>query len=410
MSQSATLTRKSAARRRAYKLFGLALILLAFALALPAGASASLSGDRDGATLPGFAPPLLEASGVLSGHVYDFDGSPLSGAGVWGSAVAADEYVWSINTNTDAQGSFSFSDAPATTQGRLLVSPNTTDSWYTKNLTFADPGPTVYDVQPGRLDWTATRGGPWAAEWSNPRIDVVGTTAGPVVISASTLKTGVSASSAVQGWASALPGNVTYVVFSFSASEAAIWDARDPGNAPFAVTAGAVATTQLSFDEATSRRLSYEVGPYWASGAPGTTVTLGFENYPQGEQAAMQGYSENWAEASLTTWNDRTFTSTGASKQTIELAIPAGAVPGLNYVLSANSTEVISNVWVFSLTQSFQVCTLKSVPAAVKKGAAVKLSGVVPVKGNLEGPGVATGRRRTGGHGDVVDGADRGLS
>ena len=43
MLQSATLTRKPAARRRAHRLCGLALILLAFALALPAGAFAYIS-------------------------------------------------------------------------------------------------------------------------------------------------------------------------------------------------------------------------------------------------------------------------------------------------------------------------------------------------------------------------------
>ena len=102
MLQSATPTGKPT-RRRAYKLFGLALILLTFALALPAGASAYRSSDGARAA----------ADGNITGTVTN-----ASAAGLPGIGVQADRYngpgdwEWAGYTQTTADGTYDLGGLP----------------------------------------------------------------------------------------------------------------------------------------------------------------------------------------------------------------------------------------------------------------------------------------------------------
>ena len=91
MLRSATLTRKPA-RRRAYKLFGLALILLAFALALPAGVSASMSPGGGGWAWQNHLPQGNHLNGVAvtaAATTFVFDATAAADGNVTGTVAKA---------------------------------------------------------------------------------------------------------------------------------------------------------------------------------------------------------------------------------------------------------------------------------------------------------------------------------
>ena len=361
------------------------LLATAGVLTLLGGVAAYAASFHGAPASPRLMP--LRGTGVVSGHVLGYDGNPLADVTVQGAARNdAGAFIWNASTKTDAEGAYSFSDAPATSGGRLIVNPAAGNSWFLKGLTFTDPGTTVVDLRPGRLQWTATRGGPFALDWTDASVELSGSLGDGVTFGTTTWKRDLPATSSVSGWAEAMPGTVSYGAFMFSETEAAVWDASDPGQTIVPVNVGETAATTLHFDQAAAHRIGFTT-PFWASGPPGSKVTLGLENYPAGEQATFMGYSANESEATFTTWGDRVFTSTGLAKQNVALTVPKTAVPGLDYLVTAGGTTVHNGVYVFALTARFQVCTLKSTPATVKRGGSIRLSGVVPVAGNAEGRG-----------------------
>ena len=347
------------------------------------------------------APPWLSTlgiaastagAGVVQGHVYDYDGDPVAGVEV-GVAVTdetGDPPTWGESATTDAGGFYSVSGAPASTHG-VLTGTTGTDEWLMWDLTFADPGTSTYDVRLGRVAWSATRGGPQAASWRDPLfIWITGTSATgspfSVVNWAPASSPGGSDDTTVTGTASALPGDVRWTGVWFGPNEAAEWDASDPGNAPVPVTAGSTTPLPFTFDESSAYRVLV-TDPYWASGRPGTVLRLALQGFRAGTELTFEGSIDPDL---YTSWNHKSYTTTGPEEQTVSLTVPKKAEPGRALMVRVQEVTALPVGYLF-FSVSFQVCTLNASDTSISRGTAVKLSGVVPVAGNTE-PGKGTPR------------------
>jgi len=331
-------------------------------------------------------------AGVVQGHVYDYDGNPVAGVEVGVGAVdePGDPPTWGGSATTDAGGFYSVSGAPASTHG-LLTGTTGTDEWLMWDLTFADPGTSTYDVRLGRVAWSAKRGGPQAASWQNPQpIWITGTSATGSPFSvfnwAPTSAPGGSSDATVTGTASALPGDVRWMGFWFAANEAAEWRASDPGNAPVPVTAGGTTPLPFTFDQASAYRVLI-TEPHWASGRPGTVLRLALQDFRAGMELGFLGSIDPDLH---TTWNHKSYTTTGPEEQTVSLTVPRKAEPGRALMVRVQEVTA-APVGYLSFSVSFQVCTLNASDTSISRGTPVKLSGVVPVAGNTE-PGKGTPR------------------
>jgi hypothetical protein len=346
------------------------------------------------------APPWLPAlsiasatagAGVVQGHVYDYDGHPAAGVEV--GAMALDDQgspLWSGSATTDASGFYSVSGVPASTHG-LLTGTTGTDEWVMWDLTFADPGASTYDVRLGRVAWSATRRGPQAASWQDPLyiwIAGASATGSPVYVFTwmPAASPGASSDATVTGTAAALPGDVRWAGFWFGPSEAVEWHASDPGNASVPVTAGGTTPLPFTFDEAAAYRVLV-TEPYWASGKPGTVLRLGLQGFRAGTQLGFRGSIDPDLH---TTWNDKSYTTTGPEEQAVSLAVPRKAEPGRALMVRVEEVTAPPVGHLFFYV-SFQVCTLNASDTSISRGAAVRLSGIVPVAGNTE-PGRGTPR------------------
>ena len=114
----------------------------------------------------------------------------------------------------------------------------------------------------------------------------------------------------------------------------------------------------------------------WASGKPGTVTWLVFERFPAGwtnSITAQAGYP-----ASATVKSFGTFTSNGDKYQGKKLTIPSAVKPGYAYNFAVAHTDgpLVLSTW-------FQTCMLKASKASIRRGSAIKLSGVIPTKGHL---------------------------
>ncbi len=78
------------------------------------------------------------------------------------------------------------------------------------------------------------------------------------------------------------------------------------------------------------------------------------------------------------------------SLQTVRLTVPTKAAPGRVFDVDVREVTVLPVCFLF-FNVRFQVCTLNATDTSLQRGTAVKLSGVVPVAGNMsEKPGKGT--------------------
>jgi hypothetical protein len=137
----------------------------------------------------------------------------------------------------------------------------------------------------------------------------------------------------------------------------------------------------LNTDEDDAQRFWIQ-SPYWASGSPGTQVRLTLQQFRKGFRSLVTGYAAYPAGAP--TRELGTYTSRGARNESKPVTIPKDAAPGYWYVVGVENLD-----GELYLETPFQVCTLKPSSSSVRRGQAVRISGVVPVQGH-EGskPGV----------------------
>ena len=114
---------------------------------------------------------------------------------------------------------------------------------------------------------------------------------------------------------------------------------------------------------------------YWGSGKPGTATWLVLNNYPDGWVNDIFGVADYPSSAKVKSFG--TFTSTGAANDGKRMTVPSTAAPGYAYYVWASHDS-----GPLSLETWFQTCTLKPSKATVARGAAITLSGIVPIKGH----------------------------
>lgn len=138
------------------------------------------------------------------------------------------------------------------------------------------------------------------------------------------------------------------------------------------VSSGAQASPSQTVSQTDAQRLWMDD---WGSGKPGTTTWLVLDNYPAGWVNQVYGVADYPSSAKVKSFGS--FTSTGAATDGKRMTIPSTAAPGYAYwVLASHDSGPLS------LQTKFQTCTLKPSKATVSKGAAIALSGIVPIKGH----------------------------
>jgi hypothetical protein len=311
------------------------------------------------------APEAIGAVAAINGTLRDYYGSALSSA-------AVDWYIGASSSGsgtTDGAGLYSFSGVPAASgNGEVTATSSDNNTWYDWwNLTWPAPGPTTFDMQPGGVTVSATPGGPWPGS-------SIGT---DVYTSAGTERKDTYQwfPGATSVKAPALPGTVEGIGVYFWTDEGA---EASTVNGQVVATASTLAQS-VSVDEASAQRvwtggINYKTNP-WGSGKPGSKLKVWLQNYPTSWTNHINGYSQDPRNSAQKTFGNFRSLSTNPHSRT--LTIPAKAVPGYSYRIWLTHTD-----GPLQLGTWFQVCTLKSSKASVSKGAAVRLSGIVPVQGH----------------------------
>jgi hypothetical protein len=332
----------------------------------------------------------LAGGGAVQGHIFDYAGGPVAGATVWISAHdGTGTLLWEHKTSTDAAGFYSVSDAPATDLGRIVVETKDGKVLFERDLVFADPGTSTYDVRPGRLLWEAYRGGPWGLYWGSATVEVAGLSATGAPVYTQMTQRGLPTNpdiSPVASWAWALPADARLAALSYYPDEVSLWDVAEPPEfsnpvQPIPVVSGGESGSVVQFVEDKAYRIFF-TNSYWASGKPGTALRLAMQNFKQGMTLEFDGASQAPNGVS-TTWGDRSYTTTGPLKQTVSLTIPATVTPGYDFDVSATEPVVRYGTFYLGLSERFQVCTLNSTKLSVKRGGAIRLSGVIPTQGHV---------------------------
>lgn len=332
------------------------------------------------------APQFTVGSATVTGHLYDYaTGAPVPGAGVYIGWPENSATTWSDPIITDAGGSFTYPTALGTSQGLIMAYPPDPadpggflhDYYLLKNLTFSDGGTVSYDLRPGQVGFRTTLSSSFWGSWSDVWVYTSGSGGEARTVFDPT------AVGSLSGPVWAMPPDTDYAVAYYWSNEAAEVTAEPP----IAVDVGATSAGPLSVDEDAAYRMRL-TKPFWGSGKPGTTVTLAYSGWPSGAQAKFMGYSDWPSTAAATTWSDRTITSAGSGNHTLTLRIPTTAKPG--YFFDVEMWKPQTPVWI-DLTDFFQVCTLNASRTSLHRGAAVRLSGVVPIQGHYGStPGKAT--------------------
>jgi hypothetical protein len=311
-------------------------------------------------------------TGVIKGTVLDYAGQPLPGANL----MWMTESWMGDGAQTDAAGAYEINGVPALARtGQLWMVPSRgADVWYMcRGLTFLDPGPNTFDFWPGRLPLTIQRGGPWAGgSWAE--VDLFGSSGAlPVLETSQYLKVG--SADTFTGYAYGLPGEYKSAVVVFRGGG---WPARRteaqeiemPGRASALIQSGQTGDVSLSADEHGAVRAEVT---RWASGAPGSNVTLRLSNVSAGDVYKITGESMNGREP-VKTFGTVTVPSPAPRGISVKLRVPLKIPTGDKYNFEA--ARVGSNL---RLVASYQVCAFKASRHSITRGESVRLTGVVPL-------------------------------
>ena len=318
-------------------------------------------------TVPRFTPmPAgLEATATVDGTVTD----------AFGAALPFARVGWTVGEatgtgSTDGTGHYVLGNIrrPRATAASRLTSEDGLVFYDWWNLGWTAPGPTTLDMRPGAVSITGRRGGMWA-EWVTGLTTNTYTSAGSQGKEAWTYLADLTTSAA------ALPGRVDGMAAYFFGDEGAeIGDVNGQ-----TVSAGQTLPQSVTVYESSAQRVwtggSVWSRQPWGSGKPGSRLKLWLTNFPDTWTNHISGYSENPGRSAPKDFGD--VRSSGRSLHSRTLALPSKAVPGYGYRLWLEHTD-----GPLQLTTWFQVCSLNASRTTVRKGTAIRFSGVVPVQGH----------------------------
>jgi hypothetical protein len=324
-----------------------------------------------------FAPlgARLAATTTVYGTLYDSYHSTQAGVDMEWDSWAPAEQSWYWGTGvTDGAGAYSM-DARATTDGQIWAFPG--DSAFARgSRTWTAGGSDQVDLYPGRVNVSATRGGPWTG-FGGYTVRLMG----PAEYSRGDVTAADATSSPVNGTIEALDG--TYEVGSVNF----YYDEGIEFSTPVTVTSGATSGTTVNVNEANAQRV-WTQAPYWASGKPGATVKLARNNFPAGWINDVSGYSDPNGTAAKAFGKK---TSAGGSVEYVSVKVPATAKAGYGYWIGFQHVDASGNAEPLYVEEMYQVSTMKPSKTAIRKGTKIRVSGIVPTEGHW---GSQAGKRK----------------
>jgi len=305
---------------------------------------------------------LSAGAATVSGTLYDSYHSPSGSARVEWWAEESDGW-YTGHVTTAANGSFSMTTMP-TSNGEIWAYPNDASVFSRGGDTWVDGGSYGRTLYPGRVNAGATLGGPWYEDFEYLTVRLWGDSR----FSRGEVPT--DGSSTPAELIDVLDGTYT------AGSAKFFYDEGVEFAGPIGVTSGSQSGATIWADEAGAQRVEM-TSPFWDSGKPGATVKILRGNFPAGWVNNVTGYTDDPDDSGSAEYGDKT--SSGAAEQSFSVKIPAKAKPGYSYWIGLDH---VNGIGTLSLETPYQVCTMKASKTAVKKGARIRVTGVIPTQGH----------------------------
>jgi hypothetical protein len=343
--------------------------------------SASLDAGR--AAAAGARPAALGADPTysISGHVYDFNKAPVTGARVdWGWWDSTTDYQWggwnldATPDGTGADGAFAF---PAVLGGHQVNGVAADDLHVYYNPFDVATYSGLEEMASFVLDFQT--GNSFDLQPAHVVVTAVGAPAATVEVRAGNASVGFARAdvplTAGSGVASVLPmmafnDVVGYAYHTIAPGLTSCVAQVEQSFADVSVGAGALAPATVNLDWAQAQ-YAYLAGPTCRhSGKSGTTVTMVLRGWPAAEQPQFIGYSDTAA----FDYGLGTPRSPGAST-TFTVPLKIASTPGLYEIDTSRTDDPASLVGMWDY---FQVCAFKASSSTIRRGGTVRLSGMVP--------------------------------
>lgn len=305
---------------------------------------------------------------TVTGQVLEFDGGPAAGAEVdlyYTDAASDSRFFGWVLTNDN--GEFAFNGVPETGDGDFYIYRQDGDGYQSWGNTFSAGGPNDFVLQPGLVGAEVRRTSDASWNWWRwLRVETYGSGGG-----------GTTWVDGEVGDAYAMAPDCDYAVAYPYDNQGIEWWA----GSPLPVTAGLRNGDTLQFDQDEGRG-AWFLSPYWHSGKPGSRTSLVLENWPAGYQMSFYGYSQAPSGAGYKNW-PYYLESDGSQYGRTTLTIPTTAPAGYDYEVHVYRFDDEASD--LNLTLYFQVASLKASRATIRRGASVRLSGVIPTQGHMGG-------------------------
>ncbi len=297
---------------------------------------------------------------TVTGTALGYGGNPLPSVKV---------YLWyedgsGEQTTTDGSGAFAFANVPETTDAEFDVWIDDYDGYWSWNNPFTAAGPNAFTLQPGMTGAQVVRTSDknWNG-FTSFQLDTWGSGGG-----------GSTYISGDNGFGYVAAPNYEYAVAYPWENQGIEWNAASA----LPVTPGTSDGLTMVFAQ-TNGRSTYVGAPYWASGKPGSKVTVVLKNWPAGYHAGLYGISES-PSGKDKALRKSSLLSGSHQLRNVSVTIPSTATPGYFYDIHVARTDDDSMLDIWT---DFQVASLKASPASIRHGGVVRLSGVVPTQGHM---------------------------
>jgi hypothetical protein len=311
----------------------------------------------------------LAGSTTVSGTVYDSSHSALGGVEVEWDALVGGNWTYGPGV-TDGAGHYQMT-ANATTNGEVYAHPDMGNSTFGRGgRTWTAGGSDTVDLYPGRISVEAYRGGRWQGAGTD---GVTLRLFGETEYSRALVYAASATSNAV--------GTVDVLDGTYDQGGSVQWFSDEgvevPG--PITITSGATLGGTVTAYEADAQRV-WVAKPYWGSGKPGATITIARDNFPAGWRNWVSGHTDDPNQTSYKEYGTKV--SRGGAIENLSVKIPSTAKPGYRYTVDLQHVDASGNFLPLSVEEPYQVCTMKPSKASIRKGAKIRVSGVVPTQGH----------------------------